>query len=231
MLPDRMMYKGKAGLFSAIESQANLRNAWALAVLSALLLAAAVLLHFTVPEIRDTPLFMAFSGGMLAASAVLLAVVKQRHGAGGRLKWILGGGFILAAVMTTSTLGAVGSILFVFPMLLSIQYCSFLFSVFISCLTVMGTFVPMLLNSFLGNYDLNVVRLAPDAVIRVAGTLEASLGSGVINGAGTKINELLSVFLPMLLFVNLIAVVAVSITAAVRKILLEQYRRFQTTRE
>ena len=27
MLPDRMMYKGKAGLFSAIESQANLRNA------------------------------------------------------------------------------------------------------------------------------------------------------------------------------------------------------------
>ena len=37
--------------------------------------------------------------------------------------------------------------------------------------------------------------------------------------------------LTLILFVNVIAVVTVSITAAVRKSLLQQYRQFQTTRE
>ena len=48
---------------------------------------------------------------------------------------------------------------------------------------------------------------------------------------GTKINELLTTALPMILFVNVIAVVTVSITAAIRKNLLEQYHQFQNTRE
>ena len=124
-----------------------------------------------------------------------------------------------------------GSIIFVFPMLLSIQYCSFLYSLFISAATVTGTFVPLLLSSRLGNFDLNVVRLAPGTAVQVSSTLEAALGGGAIQEAGTKVNELLSVFLPMILVVNIIAVITVIITGAIRKSLLEQYRLFQTTRE
>ena len=95
----------------------------------------------------------------------------------------------------------------------------------------MSTFVPMLLSSRLSNYDLNVVRFVPDTVIKITSTLEASLEPGIINAAGTKLNELLSTFLPVLLFLNIIAVVTVSITAAIRKNLLEQYHQFQNTRE
>ena len=225
------MSKGKTGLFGIIESTANLRNIRAFVALTALLLAISLLLNFTVPEIGDVSLFMVSSAAMLLISIVELVIIQKRKGVGNRLKWVIGIGFIVSAILTTSTVGPVGSILFVFPMLLSIPYCSFLYSLFISAVTIVGTFVPLLVSSYMANYDLNVVRLVPDAVIQVASTLEASIGPEIIQETGTKINELLTTALPMILFVNVIAVVTVSITAAVRKSLLQQYRQFQTTRE
>ena len=231
MVSNRLMVKGKAGLFSIIESTANRRNIWAFVALTSLLFAVSVLLHFTVPEIGVIPYFMVFSAAMLLVSIVELVIIQRKKGVGKHLKWIIGIGFIISAVATTSTMGAAGGIIFVFPMLLSIQYCSVLFSLFISAITIMGTFVPLLLSSHLANYDLNVVRLVPGAMVEVTSTLEASLGSGIINEAGTKINELLSISLPIILFVNIFAVVTVSITSAIRKSLLEQYHQFQTTRE
>ncbi len=231
LVPDRMMFRGKTGLFSAIESRANLRNILAFVALTSLLFAISVLLHFTVPEIGVIPVFMIFSGAMLLVSIAELVIVRKKEGAGTQLKWIIGIGFIVSAVTTTSTMGAVGSVIFVFPMLLSIQYCSVLYSLFISAFTVMGAFVPLLLSSRLSSYDLNVARIVPDAVIRVSSTLEAALGPGTINVTGTKINELLSVYLPMILFMHIIAVLTVSITSAIRKNLLEQYHQFQNTRE
>ena len=225
------MYKGKAGLFSIIESTSNLRNIRAFVALASLLFVISVLLRFTVPEIGVIPFFMVYSGVMLLVSLAELVIIQRKKGVGSHLKWIIGIGFIVSAVTTTATMGAVGSIIYIFPMLLSIQYCSVLYSLFISAFTVMGTFAPLLLASRLSNFDLNVVRVIPGAVIEVTSTLEASLGPEVINEAGTKINELFSVFLPMILFVNVIAVLTVSITGAIRKNLLEQYHQFQTTRE
>ena len=231
MISDRMMTKGKTGLFSIIESSANQRNIRAFVALTSLLFAVSVLLNFTVPEIGVIPFFMIFSAVMLLVSIAELVVIRRKKGVGDHLKWIIGISFIVSAVTTTSTMGAAGSIIYVFPMLLSIQYCSVLYSLFISAITVMGTFVPLLLSSRLSNFDLNVIRLIPGTVIEVTSTLEASLGSGNINEAGTKINELLSVFLPIILFVMIIAVVTISITSAIRKNLLEQYHQFQNTRE
>ena len=231
MVSDKMMFRGKAGLFSIIESSANRRNIRAFVALTSLLFAVSVLLNFTVPEMGAIPLFMAFSAVMLLISVVELVIVRKKKGVGSHLKWMIGIGFILSAVTATSTMGAAGSIIYVFPMLLSIQYCSVLYSLFISVVTVMGAFVPPLLSSQLFNYDLNVVRLIPGSIIEVTSTLEASLGAGIINETGTKINELLSVFLPIILFVGIIAVVTVGITSAIRKNLLEQYHLFQNTRE
>ena len=231
MVPNRVMFKGKAGLFSIIESRANLRNAWAFVALTSLLFVISVILKFAVPEIGVIPTFMVFSSAMLIVAVVELMIVRKKKGVGKHLKWIIGIGFIVSAITTTSTMSVSGSIIYVFPMLLSIQYCSVLYSLFISTITVMGAFAPLLLSSHLSNFDLNVVKLLPGTVIEVTSTLEASLGPGIINEAGTKINELLSTFLPMILFVNIIAVVTVSITSAIRKNLLEQYHQFQTTRE
>ena len=95
----------------------------------------------------------------------------------------------------------------------------------------MGTFVPLLLSSRLSNFDLNVARFFPGSVIEVTSTLEASLGPEILNRTATKVNELLSIFLPMILFVIIIAVLTVLITGVIRKNLLEQYHLFQTTRE
>lgn len=225
------MAKGKIGLFGTIESLANQRNIKAFAALAALLFAVSVLLNFTVPEIGAIPYFMLFSAVMLLVSLVELVIIRKSKGVGSHLKWIIGIGFIVSAITTTSTMGAAGSVIFIIPMLLSIQYCSVLYSLFISAITVMGTFVPLLLSAHLSNYDLNVVKLAPGAVIEVASTLEKALSPGVIDEAGTKINELLSIFLPMILFVLIIAIVTVGVTSAIRKNLLEQYHQFQNTRE
>ncbi len=226
-----MMYRGKAGLFGMIESSANLRNIKAFAALTSIVFAVSVLLYFTVPEIGVIPFFMAFSAVMLLVSIAEMVIVRKRKGVGNHLKWIIGIGFIVSAVVTTSTMGAAGSIIFVFPMLLSIQYCSVLYSLFISAVTIMGTFVPLLLSSHLSNYDLNVIKLVPGAAVEITSTLESSLGSGVINVAGTKVNEIFSIFLPIILFVIIIAVVTVGITSAIRKNLLDQYHQFQNTRE
>ena len=231
MISERMMAKGKIGLFGTIESLANQRNIKAFAALAALLFAVSVLLNFTVPEIGAIPYFMLFSAVMLLVSLVELVIIRKSKGVGSHLKWIIGIGFIVSAITTTSTMGAAGSVIFIIPMLLSIQYCSVLYSLFISAITVMGTFVPLLLSAHLSNYDLNVVKLAPGAVIEVASTLEKALSPGVIDEAGTKINELLSIFLPMILFVLIIAIVTVGVTSAIRKNLLEQYHQFQNTRE
>ena len=231
MVPDQIMHKGKTGLFGAIESAANLRNSLAFAALTAILLALSALLHFTVPENGDLRAFLWSSAAMLAVSLAELAVIRRKKGAGVRLKWVIGISYIVSAVLTTATMGAAGSILFVFPMLLSIPYCSVLYSLFISAATGMSAFVPLLLSARLSSYDLNAVRLAPGTVLRVDTTLEAALGPAVIDAAGTKANELLSTYLPVILFVNLIAVVTVAITAALRKSLLQRYRQFQTTRE
>ncbi len=177
------------------------------------------------------PLFMWLSAGMLLVSLVELLIVQRKDGAGNHLKWIIGISFVVSAAVTTSTLGAVGSMIYIFSLLLSIPYCSVLYSVFISVVTVMGSFIPLLMTAFMSNYDLNVVRIAPGTVIEVTSTLEAALDTVAVNDAGTKINELTAVLLPGVVMVIIMAVATVSITAAVRRILLEQYHQFQTTRE
>ena len=176
MEPSKIMAKGKIGLFSMIESAANLRNSKVLFAMTLVLLGISVLLHFTVPEIAAIPYFMAFSAVMVLVSIAELVLIRRKKGVGTHLKWVIGISFIVSAATTTSTMGAAGSIIYVFPMLLSIQYCSFLYSLFISAITVMGAFVPLLLSSHLSYYNLNVVKMAPGTVLQVTKTLEASLG-------------------------------------------------------
>lgn len=97
--------------------------------------------------------------------------------------------------------------------------------------TILGTFVPLLLTSFISLYDLNVIKLIPGSTITVENTLEAALRPEIIDVAGTKINELLAIFLPCVLFLIVIAIITCVITNDFRKHLLEQYRAFQNTRE
>lgn len=231
MLTNQMMIKGKIGLFGMIERSSNLRNSRVFAILALLLFALSVLLRCRVPELGRLPLFMWLSAGMLIVSIAELLIVQRKEGAGKHLKWILGISFVVSAAITTSTLGMVGSMIYLFPLLLSIQYCSMIFSLFISVIAVMGTFIPLLITVYMSNYDLNVVRLAPGTVIEVTSTLEAALDTVPVNATATKINELLAVLLPGAALVIIAAVVTVIITGAIRKIVLEQYHQFQTTRE
>ena len=231
MISKSMMYKGKVGLFGGIDRSSNYVSAYMFVFLEMLLTALSVLLYFTVPELRATTTFMAFSVVLLIASLVELAIVKRKDGSDQMLKWMLGISFVVSAITTTSTMGVSGSILFILPMLLSVQYCSLFYSVFMSVITVMGTFVPLLLTSFLSFYDLNVIIMKPGSVITIDTTLEAALKPELIDEAGTKVNELVAVFLPAILFVIIIAVLTCIITHTYRKNILEQYRQFQNTRE
>ena len=231
MLTNQMMSKGKSGLFGLIERSTNLRNSRVFVALNVLLFAISVVVRFKVREIEMGPVFMWLSAGMLVVSLVELLIVQRKDGVGNHLKWIIGIGFVVSASVTASTLGAVGSMIFVFPLLLSIPYCSVLYSLFISVVTVMGNFIPLLLTAFMSNYDLNIIRFAPGTVIEVTSTLEAALDTVDINSMGTKVNELLAVLLPGIVLIIIVAVATVSITAAIRRILLEQYHQFQNTRE
>ena len=231
MISKSMMYKGKVGLFGAIDRSSNYVSVYMFVFLEMLLTALSVLLYFTVPELRATTTFMAFSAVLLIASLVELAIVKRKDGSDQMLKWMLGISFVVSAITTTSTMGVSGSLLFILPMLLSVQYCSLFYSVFMSVITVMGSFVPLLLTSFLSFYDLNVIIMKPGSLIKIDTTLEAALKPEFIDEAGTKVNELLAVFLPAILFVIIIAVLTCIITHTYRKNILEQYRLFQNTRE
>ena len=231
MISNRLMNKGKVGLFGTIEHEANLKSARMFVNLQILLFTLSVILFYTVKELEATGAYMFFSVVLLILSIVELIIIRKREGVGSFIKWAIGLSFVVTAVTTTSTLGVGGSILFVFPILLSVQYCSLLYSIFISVVTVLGSFVPLLLTSFLSFYDLNVIKLIPGSTLTINTTLEASLHPDVINEAGTKINELLAIFLPAISFVIIIAVVTCVITHSFRKILLEQYRKFQNTRE
>jgi len=171
------------------------------------------------------------SSVLLLVSIVEMMIVKRKEGIGSSLKWMIGISIVVSAIVTTSTKGVGGSILFVLPILLSVQYCSLVFSIFMSLITVLGSFVPLLLTSFLSFYELNVVKLIPGSVIEINKTLEGSLKPEFIDIPGTKINELLAVFLPAMLFVIIVGVMTCIITSCFRKIILEQYRNFQNTRE
>ena len=200
-------------------------------MLELLLTLLAVAIYYIIPELSAGFTFIVLSVFMLLVSIVEMRVVKRKEGMGNFLKWIIGISFVLSAVATTSTMGVGGSILFVLPILLSVQYCSLIFSIFMSVITVLGSFIPLLLTSFLSFYDLNVIRLIPGSIIKVDTTLEKSLNPQIIDINGTKINELLAIFLPAMLFVVIIGVVACIITNYIRKNILEQYRHFQNTRE
>ena len=231
MIANSLMSKGKVGLFGLIERSANLKSARMFVGLEVLLTALSVILYHSVPELEAIVFFMGFSIVLLIISIVELIIINKREGVGKYLKWIIGIGFVISAVTTTSTMGVGGSILFVFPMVLSVQYCSVLFSIFMSVITIGGSFIPLLLTSFLSFYDLNVIKLYPGSVITVTTTLESALTPEIIDVAGTKINELLAIFLPAILFLVIIAFVICVITHAFRSYLLEQYRMYQNTRE
>ena len=225
------MQKGKPGLFGTIEQSANLISARILVCLEILLCGLSVLLYFKVRELKAMSTFIVFSVILLIASVVELMIVSKKEGRGNYLKWVIGMTFVVTAVSTTSTLGLGGSILFVFPILLSVQYCSLLYSIFISVITILGSFIPLLLTSFNSFYELNVVKLVPGSVIKIETTLEAALKPGIIDIAGTKVNELLAVFLPAVLFLIIVAVITCVITSHIRRHLLEQYRAFQNSKE
>ena len=231
MIPSSYMEKGKVGLFGMLERSGNLVSAHMFVYLQVLLSGISLLLYFKVKELEATGVFMAFSIILLIVSLVELRIIKKKEGAGNVLKWVVGISFVISAVTSTSTMGLSASILFVFPILLSVQYCSLLYSIFISVVTIMGSFIPLLLASFISLYDLNVIKLIPGSIIHVGETLESSLKPEIIDVAGTKVNELLAIFLPAILFLIIIAVVTCIITNDFRKHLLEQYRAFQNSRE
>ena len=230
-MTNQIMRQGKTGLFGMIERSCNLRNSRVFVALNVILFTISLVVRFTVQELEVGLWFMWLSAVMLIVSLVELLIVQRKEGAGNHLKWIIGIGFVVSAAVTTSTLGGVGSMIYGFSLLLSIPYCSVLYSVFISVVTVMGSFIPLLMTAFMSNYDLNVVRIAPGTVIEVTSTLEAALKTVAVNDAATKMNELTAVLLPGVVMVIIMAVATVSITAAGRRILLEQYHQFQNTRE
>ena len=230
-MTNQIMRQGKTGLFGMIERSCNLRNSRVFVALNVILFTISLVVRFTVWELEMGPRFMWLSAGMLLVSLVELLIVQRKDGTGNHLKWVIGVSFVVSAAITTSTLGAVGCMIYIIPLLLSIPYCSVLYSVFISVVTVMGSFIPLLMTAFMSNYDLNVVRIAPGTVIEVTSTLEAALKTVAVNDAATKMNELTAVLLPGVVMVIIMAVATVSITAAGRRILLEQYHQFQNTRE
>ena len=225
------MQKGKVGLFGTIEHSANLVSAKFFFILQLLLTGLSLIVYFNVPELSAGFAFVAISLVLLLVSIAEMMIVKRKEGTGSSLKWMIGISIVVSAIVTTSTMGVGGSILFVLPMLLSVQYCSLIFSIFMSLVTVLGSFVPLLLTSFLSFYELNVIKLIPGSVIEINKTLEGSLKPEIIDINGTKINELLAVFLPAMLFVIIVGVLTCIITSCFRKIILEQYRNFQNTRE
>ncbi|MBP5280761.1 MAG: hypothetical protein J6Z03_09780 [Erysipelotrichaceae bacterium] len=231
MIYNSMMHKGKIGLFGDIERSSNFLSAKMFVCLQLLLTGLSVILYFTVKELTAAIAFVVFAVTLLLISLVELAVVKRKDGIGSYLKWMMGISFVVTAVATTSTMGVGGSILFVLPIVLSVQYCSLLYSIFISLVTVLGSFIPLLLTSFLSFYDLNVIKLIPGSVIEINTTLERALTAEIVDINGTKINELLAIFLPAMLSVIIIGVVTCIITHFIRKNILEQYRNFQNTRE
>lgn len=231
MISNSMMQKGKIGLFGSIEYSSNLISSKLFFALQLLLTGLSAILYFSIKELLAGFAFVVLSVLMLLVSIVELAIVKRKEGKGSYLKWMIGISFVLSAVATTSTMGVGGSILFVLPILLSIQYCSLIFSIFTSVVTVLGSFIPLLLTSFLSFYDLNVIRLLPGSVIKIETTLEKSLTPEIIDIPGTKLNELLAIFLPAMLFVVIVGFVACIITYFIRKNILEQYRNYQNTRE
>ena len=231
LISKSLMRRGKVGLFDTIERSANLISAHMFVALELLLCGLSVLLYFKVRELNAMSTFMVLSVIMLIVSAAELVFVRKREGKGIYLKWMTGVSFVISAVFTTSTLGLGGSILFVLPILLSVQYCSLLYSIFISVITVLGSFIPLLLTSFVSFYDLNVIKLFPGSVITIDKTLEGSLRPEIIDIAGTKINEMLAIFLPAILFLIIVAIVTCVITSDFRKYLLEQYRAFQNSKE
>lgn len=95
----------------------------------------------------------------------------------------------------------------------------------------MGSCVPLLLTSFMSFYDLNVIKLIPGSVLKIETTLEEAIKPELIDVAGTKVNELLAIIFPVILVVIIIAIVTCIITHSIRKNILEQYRKFQNTRE
>ena len=230
-MTNQIMRQGKTGLFGMIERSCNLRNSRVFVALNVILFTISLVVRFTVQELEVGLWFMWLSAVMLIVSLVELLIVQRKDGTGNHLKWVIGVSFVVSAAITTSTLGAVGCMIYIIPLLLSIPYCSVLYSVFISVVTVMGSFIPLLMTAFMSNYDLNVVRIAPGTVIEVTSTLEAALKTVAVNDAATKMNELTAVLLPGVVMVIIMAVATVSITAAGRRILLEQYHQFQNTRD
>ncbi len=226
-----MMQRGKIGLFGSIEYSSNLISSQLFFALQVLLTCLSLVMYFTIEELLAGFSFVVLSVFLLLVSIVEMTIVKRKEGKGSFLKWMIGISFVLSAVATTSTMGVGGSILFVLPILLSIQYCSLIFSIFTSVVTVLGSFIPLLLTSFLSFYDLNVIKLLPGSVVKIETTLEKALTPEIINIPGTKLNELLAIFLPAMLFVVIVGFVACIITYFIRKNILEQYRNYQNTRE
>ena len=226
-----MMQRGKIGLFGSIEYSSNLISSQLFFALQVLLTGLSLVMYFTIEELLAGFYFVVLSVLLLLVSIVEMTIVKRKEGKGSFLKWMIGISFVLSAVATTSTMGVGGSILFVLPILLSIQYCSLIFSIFTSVVTVLGSFIPLLLTSFLSFYDLNVIKLLPGSVVKIETTLEKALTPEIINIPGTKLNELLAIFLPAMLFVVIVGFVACIITYFIRKNILEQYRNYQNTRE
>ena len=226
-----MMQKGKVGLFGAIERSANLVSARMFFWLELLLTGISVVLYFKVKELLAGFAFLVLSVVMLLVSIIEMTIINRKEGVGNYLKWMTGISLVLSAVFTTSTMGVGGSILFAVSILLSVQYCSLIYTIFMTVVTILGSFIPLLMTSFLSFYDLNVIKLIPGSVIEVGTTLERSLRPEIIDINGTKINELLAIFLPAMLLVIIVGIMPCFITHYIRKNILEQYRAFQNTRE
>ena len=121
MITNSMMQRGKIGLFGSIEYSSNLISSQLFFALQVLLTGLSLVMYFTIKELLAGFFFVVLSVLLLLVSIVEMTIVKRKEGKGSFLKWMIGISFVLSAVATTSTMGVGGSILFVLPILLSIQ--------------------------------------------------------------------------------------------------------------
>lgn len=225
------MRKGKLGLFGEIEQSSNLRNSKAFLALSAILLVSATLIYFLVKEISSGFLFLIFSSVIFVLSLIEFFVVRKRKGLGKAIKWVLACSYLLAAVVSISLLGPTVSLVLIIPILTSIPYCSFIFTFAVSAFTLLGTFAPILLSSYLNFFDLNVIELYDGSIIKILGTLESSINTGAIDITATKVNEIIAIYLPIVALVILIAFISCFVTKSLRERLLQQYSAYRNSRE
>ena len=224
--------RGKKRIFEEIEKSANILCAKGLITCAAITTVIGIIAAIVDKSEYMQSVLIEFSIAVVVCVATAWYSLKRKEH--GKLhKYALFGAWSVAICIIASNIDSSENLLYAIPIILAIRYYSVVFTLSVSVLNIIFSFIPYIIKVYIQAFPLDFIILEEGTVITMAGeSLHGTVNAlSTIDRTATITNMLSFGYLGTLSILVFISIFAVLLTDFTRKTIINQYNSSRSRME